>query len=98
MERVQLEAEPSAGVQSDDQTEPSHVGRHAGEEKREQREPGTAARRPKVQNEGQITQMSGLYREKLLREGQPVPGLAGKFWVEVRVYLLATHCPVISRD
>lgn len=97
-ERVHLEAGPSARVQSDNQTELNHVGREGSEEKREQIEPGTAASRPKDQNEGEVTQMSGLYREELLREGQPIPGLAGKFMVEIGVGPPETHCPITSRD
>lgn len=47
-----------------------------GEEKGRRREPGTASRRPKVQEGEQVTNMSGSYREEPLGgKGNPAPGL-----------------------
>jgi hypothetical protein len=40
-------------------------------EKNGERRMSTAAKRPKGQRQGQVTQMSGLHREESLREGQP---------------------------
>lgn len=48
----------------------------------ERREPGVAARRPKVrEGKGWAAKMSGLYREEPLGEGQPCPW-TGEFRVE----------------
>lgn len=42
-----------------------------GEGKGGEKRMSTASRRPKVQRQGQVTTMSGLYREESLREEQP---------------------------
>lgn len=49
-------------------------GEGKGEEKGKRREPGAAARRPKVQKGEQVTTMSGSYREEPLggRVAQPL--------------------------
>lgn len=56
----------------------SHAGRGKGKEQG-RREPGAAARRPKVPK-GLETKMSGLYREEPLGEGWRVQGRGRVCW------------------
>jgi hypothetical protein len=52
----------------------SHERGWGGEGRGEGGKPGIAARKPKEQR-GQVTKMSGLYREELLGKSSPAPGM-----------------------